>query len=81
MVDKQLRLQRYYFSYFIARRREKSDYYFVEWVFFFISITGKPCSYSPNEAAWNQIVLSEGFILALGRENNFPTFNKSLILN
>jgi hypothetical protein len=61
MVDKQLRLQQYYF-HFIADGR-KSDYYFVQWIFFFyFSITGKPCSYSPNEAAWNQIVLSEGFI-------------------
>jgi hypothetical protein len=31
---------------------------------FIFSITGKPCSYSPNEAAWNQIVLSEGFIFS-----------------
>jgi hypothetical protein len=41
MVDKQLRLQRYYFSYFIARRREKVII-LLSGILLYFSITGKP---------------------------------------
>jgi hypothetical protein len=51
----------------------------VEWVFFFIfSITGKP-PVSPNEAAWNQIVLSEGFIFSSKVEKILPSTKDFLI--
>ena len=45
------------------------------------SMTGNPCSYSPRDAAWNQMVLSEAAILdAIELKTSFRPSMKSFIL-
>jgi hypothetical protein len=77
MVDKQLRLQQYYIFALIARRGEKKLLSCAVDILFYFSITGKSCSYSPNEAAWNQIVLSEVLILSKVEKTIFRPSTKA----
>jgi hypothetical protein len=50
------------------------------YLIFIFSITGKPCSYSPKEAAWNQIVLSfEVIFFCKMVKTSFLPSTKSLI--
>lgn len=53
----------------------------VGYIVLIFSMTGRPCSYSPREAAWNQIVLSAGLMAVFREENTFfRPLIKSLIL-
>jgi hypothetical protein len=78
MVDKQLRLQQYYFCVLHSPTGRKKVICAVDILYF--SITGKPARIRLMRQHGTRLFCRKAYFI-LGRENNFPTFNKSLILN